>query len=512
MRPQYSTEVLAQRARDAIQRIGYTEGPRDDAYGFEWDEPLAEALRANGAGAGAAPPRSGRPSPLIFWYRQSQEPLMAVTFHTDLLTPGLVRPDDPPPITSGMIEVVVDHTGLLTSFEAIPPQRQDAPVPASPVDWSPLFALAGLDTAALQPADPLWNFLAAADTRAAWTGVWPGSDRPMRVEAAALGGRPTAFRLVDASATPSRLPSPSEDGDAGTAIVLLVLALSILIGSAVLARKNLRDGRGDRRGASRLAAIVIGILLALWACQVHPVASPVFFAIFLLAVCTSVFYGALHWTLYIALEPFVRRYWPQVLVSLTNVLSGRHSNPVVGRDVLWGAALGVCWALMLRMLDASAFRQPPAVFPGAIELLLGVRSSMGVVFEEAPYAIRNTLLYFFLLVVLRVLLRRQWMAAVAFAALFGVLSAMGEDRPIAEGIIGFVYFGMGALAILRWGVLTLVVGSFVLALLIDIPATLDTSAWYFGNMMLLVAIVIGLAAWAAYTATAGRLMKANAFE
>jgi len=38
------------------------------------------------------------------------------------------------------------------------------------------------------------------------------------------------------------------------------------------------------------------------------------------------------WTVYLALEPFVRRYWPRVLVSWTSVLTGRGSDDVVGRD------------------------------------------------------------------------------------------------------------------------------------------------------------------------------------
>ena len=76
--------------------------------------------------------------------------------------------------------------------------------------------------------------------------------------------------------------------------------------------------------------------------------TPTLLAMFLLAVCTSVAYGALLWTVYLALEPFVRRHWPQVLVSWTNVLSGRFSDPVVGRDVLFGVGLGVWFALILK--------------------------------------------------------------------------------------------------------------------------------------------------------------------
>ena len=142
-----------------------------------------------------------RPSPLEFWYRQSTEPLTAVMFHTDLLTPGLVRPDDP----------AADHVGheprRAGSSGAADVLRDDSAAAAgcahctpAPVDWTPLFTLAGLDLAQLKTAEPLWTWLAASDTRAAWTGAWPESGRPLRVEAAALGGRPVAFMLVGALA------------------------------------------------------------------------------------------------------------------------------------------------------------------------------------------------------------------------------------------------------------------------------------------------------------------------
>ena len=92
-----------------------------------------------------------------------------------------------------MTHVELDHQGRLTYFETIPAQKLDAPLQAAPVDWTPLFTLAGLDVAQLKSDEPLWNWLAASDTRAAWTGTWPDSGRPLRVEAAALGGRPVAF-------------------------------------------------------------------------------------------------------------------------------------------------------------------------------------------------------------------------------------------------------------------------------------------------------------------------------
>jgi hypothetical protein len=407
-----------------------------------------------------------------------------------------VRPDDPPPIISGMRQVVLDHKGRLTSFEAIPPQRQDAPIPVAPVDWSPLFTLADLDPAQLKPAEPLWNWLAASDTRAAWTGTWPESGRPLRVEAAALGGHPVAFLMVGPWQKPWRMPEESPAGVNATAVMLLGLAIAILAGAGLLARQNLRQGRGDRRGATRLAACMSAVLMALWLCQVHLVASLNVLAMLLLAVCTSVFYGVLLWTIYLALEPFVRRHWPQVLVSWTNVLSGRLRDPVVGRDVLVGAALGVAWVLMIRGLDLWTGGKGFVSFPGSTELLSGLRSTAGQVLEEVPYAIRNVLLYFFLLFVLRVLLRNQWAAAAAFGGIFALLNALenGDHRWIGA-LVGLLYFGSGAVAVLRWGLLSYAVGVFVSALLMNVPATLDTSAWYFGNMMLLIVITVALTTW-----------------
>jgi len=177
---------------------------------------------------------------------------------------------------------------------------------------------------------------------------------------------------------------------------------------------------------------------------------------------------------------------------------------VVGRDVLFGTALGVTLVLTVRGVDLWTGGKGFASFPGATELLEGMRSTVGVVLQAVPSAMRNVLLYFFLLFVLRVFLRSQWAAAVAFATFFAVLSALGnDDEPWTNAVMGFLYFGSGAFVVLRWGLLAYAVGVFVTELLMKLPATLDTSAWYFGNMALLVAIALGLASWGLYAALRG---------
>ena len=180
IRPEYNADVLAQKARDIVRQIGYTDRPRDEESRFRWDTAFVDHLKEKEQ---SPPPWQllvlDRPSSLVFWYRRSPETLLGSQFHHDLLTPGIVTTDDPAPITPGMMQVTLDHQGRLLAFEAIPPQVEEAAATTTvaAVDWAPLIKLADLDPAALKSTEPLWNTLAASDTRAAWTGTWPGSGR-----------------------------------------------------------------------------------------------------------------------------------------------------------------------------------------------------------------------------------------------------------------------------------------------------------------------------------------------
>ncbi|MGD0049902.1 MAG: serine/threonine-protein kinase, partial [Bryobacteraceae bacterium] len=196
IQPDYSPDVLAQKARDIIQRVGYGGLDSDEARGFNWEDWYLDYRKAQKGAPNWDRILRDRPPVLRFWYRQSPYPMTAIAFHDDRLTPGIVDTDDPPRERSGMINVFLDHRGRLVSFEAIPPQlldplKQPAPLP----DWAPLFAAAELDPVKLEAAEPLWTFQATSDARTAWTGVWPGTSIPLRVEAASLRGRPTAFVL-----------------------------------------------------------------------------------------------------------------------------------------------------------------------------------------------------------------------------------------------------------------------------------------------------------------------------
>jgi len=181
-----------------------------------------------------------------------------------LLTPGVVTSEDPAPVQPGMVTMWMDAEGHLQWLQIIPPevdpaasdlsqtQTQHSPTsaselpPAAKVDWTPLFAAAGLDAAQLQPASPKWLSLAAFDTRAAWDGKWPQSGYPLHVEAAAWRGKPVYFTLVSPWTRPNRTPTDADNGNAGNIIELIVAIITLFVG-VWFAIRNLDRGRGDRR-------------------------------------------------------------------------------------------------------------------------------------------------------------------------------------------------------------------------------------------------------------------------
>ena len=133
---------------------------------------------------------------LLFWYRQSPDLMGANGYRDSFLIPGIVTEEDPATTLSGMVNVKLDAKGRLIYLQAIPPQKDTTAPPTAPPDWSALFSAAELDVSKLQPAQPEWTSLGMADARAAWTGVWPGSTRPLRVEAAAWHGKPVFFAMI----------------------------------------------------------------------------------------------------------------------------------------------------------------------------------------------------------------------------------------------------------------------------------------------------------------------------
>ena len=62
-----------------------------------------------------------------------------------------------------------------------------------------------------------------------------------------------------------------------------------------------------------------------------------------------------HGHFYLALEPYIRRTWPELLVSWARILSGEFTDPIVGRDLFLGILLGPAQVSLWVSLVASPF-------------------------------------------------------------------------------------------------------------------------------------------------------------
>ena len=333
----------------------------------------------------------------------------------------------------------------------------------------------------------------------------------MRVEAASWRGKAVFFRVIGPWSKPERMQAVQPDAF-DRALIPVLLALSVL--AALLAWRNFRAGRGDIRGGSRLAAFVFGVELLEWLCIAHHVSTIDEVDLLVGGVSWAGFSAGFVWMLYLALEPYVRRRWPYSMVTWSRLLGGGFRDPLVGGHLLAGVALGIALSLCASLGDLTLERFGPIHIVIRMSSLLGARRMAGLLLSSLISAIMIGLVLILLFFLLRVLLRRQWLAAAAFALLFTGIGILQFGSHLVTGAliealtVLFLIAGM-----LRFGVLSIVLAAFTAQLLASYPLTTDFSAWYAGGIVLVVAILLALTAYAFHTAVAGRpLFQAGFLE
>jgi serine/threonine-protein kinase len=411
-----------------------------------------------------------------------------------------------------MTYLTLDDQSRLTFFEAVPQQLRPAGDPVPPAEWSELFKLADLDPSQFQKTEPLSAPPRASDERMSWTGVYPRTSIPLRVEAAAWLGKPVFFKLAGPWTQPSSERSVSA-GARARIVLLLTLGIIILIVPAWLAWRNIARGKADRRGAFRLSGAIFCAYMLLWIFRAHFTAAAELFGVFAMALAAALFNSALVWTVYLALEPYVRRHWPHSIISWSRLTNGQLRDPAVGRDVLFGVVMGTLWTMIILISNivSRAVGGEPSL-PNT-DYLEGARSILGAWIYQVPSAVRTTLVFFFILFVLRALLRNKWLAAAVFVAIFTLVQALGSAHPAIDVPVAIAIYVISAVALVRFGLVTLAAAVFTVDSIGRLPITMNPSSWYFGSTMFVMASVVLLAAWAFHAATAGRkLFTADLFE
>jgi hypothetical protein len=292
------------------------------------------------------------------------------------------------------------------------------------------------------------------------------------------------------------------------------LFLLLMIAAALLARHNLRRGRGDRRGAVRLAWYVLAVYAIYWLLHAGQAAKPPPWPVFIMGMEMSLFVAMALWLFYIALEPYVRRLWPETMISWSRLLGGRYRDPRVGRDVLVGALFGVLTKVLwqIGILAPSWCGWGPVnllgperpQFAAPLRLLMGERYCLAEFFHFQATAISNGLSLLLLLLLLRIVLRKQFLAAGVYVLYGALILTIGVGHPYISWFVGAVASTLLVVLLMRFGLLAVVSFAFV-RLLLSYPITADLSAWHAaGTTLLPLGVIVVLAGYGFHLSLAGR--------
>jgi predicted Ser/Thr protein kinase len=499
-----SAEVLAAKARDLTRTLGYA-APVDTSYGFGRYVGYLDYIKKNDQSKDRWEQlKSGFPPVVLFWYRESPR-YMA---NNNFTWVAIAEPDQPPLRLSGMVQEFFSPDGRLTEFTAVPPQFDDSNTTFPAPDWGPLFAAAGLEMKDFRVTPPQWAPLLTSDVREAWLGIWPGhSDFLLRVEAAAFHGKVVFFDLYATWDEPDRMQgdrrTTGEKIQSGISLGLfgLVLALGI-----VLARGNVRAGRSDWKGAAKLALFCFAMMMAAMIFFAHHVPTTDEVNLILMMAGWALVGTSLVWLMYVSLEPHVRKRWPASLVSWSRLLAGEILDPVVGRDALIGVLTAIFWATISRLgtLVPGWTGRVPLEPANALDFIIlgGIHYTIGDILLNVMIYLFLSLALFFIFFLVRLVLRKEWLAIVVTVILLSIPSAFSEHAilNVSEDI---VLFGIALLILVRFGLLALLVAFSLNNVLQAYPLTGHFSEWYAQPTIVVFTMMAALAIFGFYTSTAG---------
>lgn len=487
-----SPDVLTERARQIIRAAGYEPRPQGSRRWFGKDvealQTVAETTRAVNRA-----PQFNRVSPLRFGYRESPLPLVPRG------RGAIVTANDPPFDVPGMVMVVLDSRGQLVRFMREPADKISGPA----VSWSLFFESAGLTSSDFRTVQPDWISPVDSDAKHSWIAALRDDPRlTIDVHAASLGGNPvffeTALRPRRTSAQPRRVtekPTATEQftAVAGFAAVFLVgLALA-----SIVARRNIRLGRGDRAAARKVSLVVFASMFAAGLLSADHTSDPGGEWGLLVGIAGNALYNAgATWLFYIAAEPYVRKRQPELLISWNRVMRGYFRDALVGRDVLFGCLLGAIVNLFythLLVLAPAWLGMTPSLpdhsFPEKLVGGVWPFVSLAALLGSVPL---QSLLALFIFSAVRSASRSDWLAA-AIVILVSAIPHLGRDiesgaeAPFVLCAAAVFVFALSRLGLLA-GVITLFVGSW-LHLTVFV---LDPKSWLFVPSLVYLSVTLAI--------------------
>jgi len=293
---------------------------------------------------------------------------------------------------------------------------------------------------------------------------------------------------------PAEGPDATGAGQRAAGVAVTVIQVVVIAGGIFLARRSIRQGRGDPRGATRFALVLFGLGAAFELLQLG--GDPRSWVdVLTLNLGRHLFNSGLVWVFYVAVEPYVRRLWPGTLVAWSRALEGKFRDPMVGRHILFGALFGLAISLVMELptLVAAATGLPTPVPSGAVQSLASTGAYLAGVFGALQSSFAIPIFILLAVLLFRVIFRRPWLAYTAFFLIFGSLYSLIASSWLDA--VGFVVFiALVLVLITRLGLLAFVV-NIIFSYWSQFSLTLDPSSWFFGQSVVTMACFAGVAVY-----------------
>ncbi len=484
--------ILQHKARETVIASGYFAGasPRwvSEAHGFVTNHGFSSTTQT----------KQRAHDEYHYWYRLANFPMVP-----ERRLSTQVSFDDPPPFRPGMVELRLDLHGRLIDFHATPAGRSTEETTA--VDWKEFFTSERLGMSISDFVETDTSHVprtSAYDTLKSWRQKGVPSEEGMQLFGASQNGQIVACRVSwplgksDDPVTVMRMPII----DTTRLAIVLLMILAV-----VLAPINVRRGRIDRTGAYRIAVSSVILTLLGWLFGASLTGYIRYDSQTLLSgLQSAVFVGAVAWCFYLALEPFVRRFWPQALVTWTRLLRGKFDDAELGRDVLVGLTVGVGCNVAakfgIQILQWLSIDPRPFV-GGEPNVILGGRAAVAGLFDCALFAFIEGLFLLMFLFAIRLPIKVKGIAPVLFVLFFTAQFSLFSPEYFAIHLLMWI---AAALLITRFGLVALICFQFVRHVVEAYPITGDMSTWYAGYSLIPLGVVTALGAYGFYVAAVRR--------
>lgn len=492
-----------ERAREIIVSAGYSDHPADWSREFVRNYPYLLYRESKKMRSPKGQLITGaNPGALSFLYRQSPELMIPSNVG------GEVTFSDPPNETSGMVTVGLDSLGRLRGLRAVPDQRENGTTPTE-ADWRVLFQAAGLNMDRFKPASQKWLPTEPFDVQKDWEGTYEGDSTPIHVSAAGYRGKAVYFQISPPWLDKPEWEHPAAPNRTGTIkyTTATVIALVLMVLAIFFARRNIRLGRGDRKGAFRLAMYFLVLdFIARKLLRHHIPDTGAEFTGLRESAALALLGATLLWIYYVTLEPYVRRQWPEFLISWSRLLNGKSRDPMVGRDLLTGSLFGALIALCYEIVNAlpawfNLAGQTPINGNGPV--LGSIVQFTGLLLGNFTTGIFSGLTLLFLFFLFRAVLK-NYAVAIVLVGILLTITNLGNENPIAETIMALVIAALTLTVFLRFGLLAVIVAGTINNLFLVFPVALDPSRWYFARGLIPVLLCVAIALYGFRTSLGNR--------